>query len=607
MNVIQIQEALKGMPLEQLVREMQMPSGQAPQFLVLGEIARRKQMEQEFAQRQGQPQTTVAEDAVTAAGVPQQGIASAARAMAPKTDMAMNTAPTQQPPVQGMADGGYVRKMQVGGDVSKPPIQFLSDPSFITMANRQGMTVEELWGALSPEARRQQLALYGNARPGLSRAPYDEDRVLRSYDPEFSPGMADLDASTGIAALYAPRLAHLAQARAGEAYRSVSGLGAAAYGASDTFDLPEEMRSGIARAAAEAAQTTPPRGLAGLTVPPYALRGEPAPRVAQSAPPSVEAVMEQFDVSAEDAQAIIARTYGPRQGGEGSSFVVTEAAPPGTEPALSTFLPGQFAPFFGSEEEYKTALAEREAELARRAKLDAEAAAAPAPAPGVTTGDLLAVPEGGVAELLPPGRAPSVTPPPPPPPGGAGGAGGAGGIAAAMSPFETELTNLLQQREKRAEQDKWLALAQTGLALMGSRQPTFAGALGEAGAAGLQQFQQGRAQYDKDRLELAALLENTRLARAKLAAAGRGGGGLTAYQAATLARDARKAAVDDLKALTDLRATLTTPDGLPIPAAQEDYDELTARINQLTNELYGVGSGAGTGGVEFVTSSARAS
>jgi hypothetical protein len=584
MNVIQIQEALKGMPLEQLVREMQMPSGQAPQFLVLGEIARRKQMEQEFAQRQGQPQTTVAEDAVTAAGVPQQGIASAARAMAPKTDMAMNTAPTQQAPVQGMADGGYVQKMQVGGDVSKPPIQFLSDPSFITMANRQGMTVEEFWGALSPEARRQQLALYGNARPGLSRAPYDEDRVLRSYDPEFSPGMADLDASTGIAALYAPRLAHLAQARAGEAYRSVSGLGAAAYGASDTFDLPEEMRSGIARAAAEAAQTTPPRGLAGLTVPPYALRGEPAPRVAQLAPPSVEAVMEQFDVSAEDAQAIIARTYGPRQGGEGSSFVVTEAAPPGTEPALSTFLPGQFAPFFGSEEEYKTALAEREAELARRAKLDAEAAAAPAPAPapapGVTTGDLLAVPEGGVAELLPPGRAPSVTSPPPPPPGGAGGAGG---IAAAMSPFETELTNLLQQREKRAEQDKWLALAQTGLALMGSRQPTFAGALGEAGAAGLQQFQQGRAQYDKDRLELAALLENTRLARAKLAAAGRGGGGLTAYQAARLGLDIEKAKTERLNALVAQRDALLDMEGLP-PTDERglrEYRAVQAEIEAL--------------------------
>ena len=582
MNVIQIQEALKGMPLEQLVREMQMPSGQAPQFLVLGEIARRKQMEQEFAQRQGQPQTTVAEDAVTAAGVPQQGIASAARAMAPKTDMAMNTAPTQQAPVQGMADGGYVQKMQVGGDVSKPPIQFLSDPSFITMANRQGMTVEEFWGALSPEARRQQLALYGNARPGLSRAPYDEDRVLRSYDPEFSPGMADLDASTGIAALYAPRLAHLAQARAGEAYRSVSGLGAAAYGASDTFDLPEEMRSDIARAAAEAAQTTPPRGLAGLTVPPYALRGEPAPRVAQLAPPSVEAVMEQFDVSAEDAQAIIARTYGPRQGGEGSSFVVTEAAPPGTEPALSTFLPGQFAPFFGSEEEYKTALAEREAELARRAKLDAEAAAAPAPAPapGVTTGDLLAVPEGGVAELLPPGRAPSVTSPPPPPPGGAGGAGG---IAAAMSPFETELTNLLQQREKRAEQDKWLALAQVGMSLMGSRQPTFAGALGEAGAAGLQQFQQGRAQYDKDRLELAALLENTRLARAKLAAAGRGGGGLTAYQAARLGLDIEKAKTERLNALVAQRDALLDMEGLP-PTDERglrEYRAVQAEIEAL--------------------------
>ena len=44
------------------------------------------------AQRQeGLMQPTVAQEAVSAAGVPQQGIAQVAQAMAPKTDMTQNT------------------------------------------------------------------------------------------------------------------------------------------------------------------------------------------------------------------------------------------------------------------------------------------------------------------------------------------------------------------------------------------------------------------------------------------------------------------------------------------------------------------------------------
>ena len=34
MNVLEVQDALKDFSQEQLVKEMQMPSGQAPQFLV---------------------------------------------------------------------------------------------------------------------------------------------------------------------------------------------------------------------------------------------------------------------------------------------------------------------------------------------------------------------------------------------------------------------------------------------------------------------------------------------------------------------------------------------------------------------------------------------
>jgi len=80
--------------------------------------------------------------------------------------------------------------------------------------------------------------------------------------------------------------------------------------------------------------------------------------------------------------------------------------------------------------------------------------------------------------------------------------------------------SMLQKREKAAEQDKWLALAQVGLNLMSSTQPTLGGALGEAGLKGVEAARSARDQYDKDRLALLGALEQSRAARAKAAAGG---------------------------------------------------------------------------------------
>ena len=84
MNILDQQDKLKGLSEQQLVSEMQMPSGQMPQYLVLSEITRRKSMRDEMAAREQQgPQSTVAEEAVAAAGMPQQGLGRMAMAMAP--------------------------------------------------------------------------------------------------------------------------------------------------------------------------------------------------------------------------------------------------------------------------------------------------------------------------------------------------------------------------------------------------------------------------------------------------------------------------------------------------------------------------------------------
>ena len=128
MNIIDLQDSLKDLPDSALMREMQMPSGSAPQFLVLSELKRRKRMRDEFQRQQNMDMPTVAEEVGTAAGMPQQGIMGAARAMAPNTNVAQNTgmdmaAPvpaTRAPQPQMMADGGIVRMQQGGGFAARP-------------------------------------------------------------------------------------------------------------------------------------------------------------------------------------------------------------------------------------------------------------------------------------------------------------------------------------------------------------------------------------------------------------------------------------------------------------------------------------------------------
>jgi hypothetical protein len=115
MNLFQLQEQLKDFSKDQLLSEMQSPSGSAPPFLVMTELQRRTRMENAAALDKGPPTSTVAQDTVNAAGVPQGGIADMARSLAPQTDMTQNTgmmtpqagvAPQGAAPVQAMQEGG---------------------------------------------------------------------------------------------------------------------------------------------------------------------------------------------------------------------------------------------------------------------------------------------------------------------------------------------------------------------------------------------------------------------------------------------------------------------------------------------------------------------
>lgn len=105
MNIIDIQDNLKNFSEQQLVSEMQSPSGNAPQFLVLSEIQRRKRVRDDFAKREAANEPTVAQEAIAAAGVPQSGIMGMREAMNPKRTM-----------VQNMRSGGL---MALGSDIQR--------------------------------------------------------------------------------------------------------------------------------------------------------------------------------------------------------------------------------------------------------------------------------------------------------------------------------------------------------------------------------------------------------------------------------------------------------------------------------------------------------
>jgi len=102
MNILEIQDALKGLSNDQLVRELRTPSGSAPAFLVATEIDRRQKMRQRFTKQQ--PQTTVIDDLTMQMN---QGIGGMMPQPMPMNQpMGMPKSSPELMPARRMADGG---------------------------------------------------------------------------------------------------------------------------------------------------------------------------------------------------------------------------------------------------------------------------------------------------------------------------------------------------------------------------------------------------------------------------------------------------------------------------------------------------------------------
>lgn len=595
MNILDLQDKLKNFSQEQLIQEMQMPTGQLPQFLLLSEITRRKKMQDSYAQQQdqAQEQTTVAQDAINAAGIPQGEAQQLAGTMAPQTDMAGNTGAMSQL-VQGMAGGGIVA-MQDGG--------LIDSRSGLERMEQEQATSRLM--STSPTIRALRLSeIGGNIGDFVNEVGLN---AIRQADALVAAGasLGGRTAAAGTAALGAlasvlgfpdtgamiERTANTLAQKRSAMMKSADGermpfglLGGRVFTSSEQtpFTVPQETRNLYTQAdVLRRLGNTPDDsmlfaeglpneqlsqqysllpGSTGLS--PRAGVMAEMPNLMQSDPRPLDRLREPLPTSpgyfsAPDAP-LAARpsplpTFDVSTGVPLSVEEVEAAVFPtqadlnfrGAEPPENDRFPGETRVEAERQAALEAANARDAAQkrqnldaflshmdkplptgvdaaidfvgnLVERANLygqdKAKAAAGTPPkvlTPGEDTVRPRARPDGLAKETTPPG------PPGPPGPSGGGIASVARG-AAAPSNFEQELLNMLGAREKRATQDKFLALAQAGMALMSSKQPTFGGALGEAGASGLAALREGQAGSEADRLALLGQIEKSRMGREKL-------------------------------------------------------------------------------------------
>jgi len=192
-NLLQIQDDLKNFSEDQLVREMQQPSGTAPQFLVLSELNRRKRVKGEFAARQAQQAPTVAEEVVAAAGVPQSGMMGMSEAMAPAS---VDSGGIGAMMPQNMKSGGVIRAQ------SGLPEDEIVDTSFDSDFDTQGGS------QMMPMGINQKLNLTSEDDDVLDIEQELRNRqAMLESDRNFARNMALVQAGLGILASDKPTLA----------------------------------------------------------------------------------------------------------------------------------------------------------------------------------------------------------------------------------------------------------------------------------------------------------------------------------------------------------------------------------------------------------------
>ena len=193
MNIMQVQDDLKNFSQEQLIKEIQRPSGMAPQFLVLSEINRRQRVKQDINARMAQQQPTVAEEAIASAGVPQGGLADMSQALAPKSASALSTGVGTSMPM-AMQSGGFLKTP----DEIDEELEMMTDPDSMDFSR---MSLEEMAEfAKKMKGLSQPNTMYGG---GLTYMQEGGTLGLRQNNPgNIRPG-AGFIGETGVGSGYA--------------------------------------------------------------------------------------------------------------------------------------------------------------------------------------------------------------------------------------------------------------------------------------------------------------------------------------------------------------------------------------------------------------------
>jgi hypothetical protein len=589
MNILDLQNQLKNLSQEQLIQQMQAPSGDIPQFLLLNEITRRQKMRTAFEGQQNADQTTVAEDVISAAGVPGGFTGQIAGAMAPQTDMQGNTGAASQPSAmppeqpQMMAGGGIVA-LRDGGRAGAPGT-FVRN-GIVYIVNERGEEIP--WALASDVSGLDMPAAPGTPASVRANPSYSEDRSPRSA----------LDASREPAGLFEPML--------GDVSPSIPA----------TSSMVAPFAGGLTAPVApgRVADRLPINQAAGNLPPAAAMTASP-----QSMSDAVRALEEYYpgsgyaDVMKGGPRAALARPIDMAPSGASDPMLAfqqnfgqdeaSNIATIGRQPGIAERLFGEDALRAAG---LKTA-AERRSE--ERGPLAEDAAAPTADPLAAAEAEALAAaqtttaqPSGIAAAAAPSGG--GVTSGGPSPSGG-GIASVASAAATAPNSFEQELLDMMAGREKRAQQDKWLALAQFGLQLMSSKEPTLGGAIGAAGAPALETLRSGRESSEADRLGMLNMLEQYRMSQAQLAlqkqaaaarSSGSGGGGgwgglltpLQELQGAERAIGIAQTALENAQTSGNKGAALDAANQLE--AAQRRYQEIAGTLS-----VFGAGPQGGSG------------
>ena len=558
LNMLDTQDKLKNFSEQQLIQEMQMPTGSAPQFMVLGEIERRKRMRADMQRQEGLMQPTVAQEAVSAAGVPQQGIAQVAQSLAPQTDMTQNTGvpnvqaaglPAQPNQPVKMAEGGALS----GGTITAIANLKVNYPDIYAVVKdnpeQLAMTAAEFMDTARDPARTGLESIEATPRfrdrnifGPSNRAVSENQRAIADAQPDYS--LAQRAESLSTMRNMPEDDPAFAEGMPSEFVSRTAGPTPGVIPADTMFTAPA-MPSGDLSYAINPA-------LDGVVMPapdmgvkrPSGFGEDPIPAPSMDAAPDVSQLTDEQarrlylsgrDYEESDVPAIVdmlnrgrefqqSDTYTPPEeiydlGPRGRLKYEMEGASPlemnREFSAVSNRLAREAAADERAKEERSFTAQDIAADAAKRQPIGpAEEIVMSQPvevAAGSDTGTPLQVPAGGIADILPDpeaARAASVQDRADDIAAAATSTGGKGSGGKG-----TAKKSGIEAAKGKMDQDKWLALAQAGFELMSS------GDFGKAGQAGLASLQQAKQNEMAERKLDAELM----LREAQMAAANRQG------------------------------------------------------------------------------------